>query len=177
MGTQPFMGEIVMFAFGFTPRGYAACAGQLLAINQNQALFSLLGTTYGGDGQTTFALPDLRGRAAVGLGNGPGLSPVAQGERAGQESVALTISSMPVHNHTLTGTSAAGTKRVVNNSVFGAQTTTLPGVFFYGSPGSPQPLAGPSIDLAGSNQPHENMQPSSVTSYCIALTGIFPSRN
>lgn len=176
--TQPYIGEIRLFGFDFPPHGWALCQGQLLPIAQNQALYALIGTTYGGNGVQTFALPDLRGKATVGVGQGPGLPNVAWGEQGGVEAIALTISTIPTHTHGLVGTSAAGTKRVVNGSTFGAQTTTLPGVAFYGpQTDSKQALSSASIGATGSGTPHENMQPSLIMNYSIALQGLFPSRN
>jgi microcystin-dependent protein len=169
MGT-PFIGEIRPMSFNFPPKGWADCAGQLLPINQNQALFALLGTTYGGDGRVNFALPDLRGRVPLDWDLG-GRYPL--GLRAGSESVTLSQNEIPPHTHQLYGSSSGGDD-------------AFPGVFaaaanVYGAPTRPQAIGvdlpnAPSIPPAGA-QPHSNMMPYAVINYCIALVGIFPSRN
>src|SRR3569623_93679 len=150
--SSPFLGEIRAFGFNFAPKGWTMCNGQQLSIQQNAALFSLLGTQYGGNGVTTFALPDLRGRTAVNQGQGPGLSDYIIGEVTGTETVTLISTQMPQHNQHRAATYAA------------------PG-------GATVPLATAMIGLNGGNQPHQNMQPYLVVTYCIALQGIFPSRN
>jgi microcystin-dependent protein len=168
--TEPFLGEIRNFGFNFAPRGWATCGGQLLPISQNTALFALLGTIYGGDGRTTFGLPDLRGRIPMSFGQGPGLSPRTQGELSGQEQVTLTQSQLPAHSHTVSASSTATTKNpsgaipAVTNA--GASYGTTADLAM-----NPAMTSGP----AGS-QPHNNMQPYLVTNWCIALEGIFPSR-
>ncbi|MBZ2197325.1 phage tail protein [Occultella gossypii] len=168
---EPFLGTIQLFAFPFVPRGWAACDGRLLAISQNAALFSLLGTQYGGDGQTTFAVPDLQGRVPIGQGQGPGLSPRTMGERSGQESVMLVTSQIPSHSHAINAAGAATTKSPVGNLPAVATGGSAYGATAVGSmgPGMVQP--------AGQNQPHENMQPYLVANWCIATEGIFPSRD
>jgi microcystin-dependent protein len=180
MGT-PFMSEIKIVAFNFAPKGWALCNGQLLPINQNQALFSLLGTTYGGNGQTTFALPNLQGRVPVGFGNG-----ITQGETGGQTAHTLTQSEMPQHIHALMADAStpasSNTTTPTVNSVLGqsAGTTGTPpapfGVNMY-STASPTAVLAPSITSVGGSQAHENEQPYLVLNFCIALQGIFPSRN
>lgn len=163
--STPFLAEIRIVTFNFAPRGWATCDGQLLAINQNQALFSLMGTTYGGNGQTTFALPDFRGRAPVYTGLGFTL-----GERAGQEAHTLTISEMPAHNHLVSGSSAAPDAGSMANNTWAA----ISGA--YGA--SPNAVMTPaSVSNTGGSQPHSNMQPYLVLNFVIALQGIFPSRN
>jgi microcystin-dependent protein len=165
--TEIFLGQILPAAFAFAPKGFAQCNGQMLAIAQNQALFSLLGTQYGGDGRVTFALPDLRGRTPVGYSN---TSPI--GTVGGSESVTLTSQQLPQHVHELSGTAATDNTRNPNGGLLGTATTNL-----YAPTGGPQvPLAANSVASAGGTQPHENMQPYSVINYCIALTGIYPSR-
>ena len=165
--SEPFLAEIKIISWNFAPKGWAFCNGQLLPINQNQALFSLLGTTYGGNGQTTFALPNLQGRTPLHTGNGFNL-----GESAGEESHTLTIGEMPAHSHPAVGSSnTADQSSLVNNywAVSGAYTV------FASSPNeamAPQ-LVGP----AGGSQPHPNLSPYLVLNFVIALTGIFPSRN
>jgi microcystin-dependent protein len=171
--SQPFIGEIRIFGFNFAPRGWAFCNGQLLAIAQNTALFSLLGTTYGGNGQTTFALPNLQSRVPVHFGQGPGLSSYALGQEAGSESVTLIQNEIPAHVHTVSPScstddpnagspknnfpAAAGTPIYSNtsNAVMGVSNTSI----------------------VGGSQPHNNIQPYLALNFCIALQGIFPSRN
>jgi microcystin-dependent protein len=171
--SNPFLGEIRLFAGNFAPSGWALCEGQLLAISQNTALFALLGTTYGGDGQSTFALPDLRGRVAVHQGAGPGLSQRVIGEQAGAETVQLTPGQMPGHTHAPVASSAV------------AQTAAPPGGSVLASPainvydtGTPAAaMAAEAIASAGGSLPHENMAPFVALSCIIALQGVFPSRN
>jgi len=172
-----FLGQIMLTAFNFAPRGFALCNGQMMSISQNQALFSLLGTQYGGDGITNFALPDLRGRVPVGAGSSVDPSwrpsPYTQGEMGGVESVTLTQAEMPAHIHPFQGTSDAGTSRNPTGKLYGTDTIAL-----YAPANGPQvPLNSTTLSNAGSSGPHENMQPFKVINYCIALTGIFPSRN
>lgn len=178
--TQPFIGEIRQFAFDFPPRGWASCAGQILPINQNQALFALLGTTYGGNGVTTFQLPDLRGRVPIHWGNGPGLSPIALGQRAGEENHTLLLTELPVHTHTFAATTTTGNKPNVNGSIFADDVDTQ-AVDYFASPTAPNsslvPLHPLSMPAAGGSQPHNNMQPTLVVNISIALQGLFPSRN
>lgn len=164
--TEPFLGEIQIFPFGFAPRGWASCNGQLLPINQNQALFSLLGTTYGGDGKTTFALPDLRGRVPVHFGNG-----IALGESAGEEAHTLTVAETPTHTHAVMAGGEA-TSIPPQGKVWG----TVAGQNLYAT-NATAAMAGAAISMAGGSQPHNNMQPYAVLNFCIALQGVFPSRN
>jgi microcystin-dependent protein len=179
---EPFLGQIMMVGFNFAPRGWAFCNGQLLAISSNTALFSLLGTTYGGDGRTTFALPNLQGRCAVGMGHGPGLAPRQIGQVIGQESVVLTQNELPSHTHPLMGNNADATTNDPTNATLakenvvierGSPATPVNG---YGS-GAANVGMGASIGNTGGNQAHNNMQPSLVMNYVIALQGIFPSRS
>jgi microcystin-dependent protein len=167
---EPFLGTITLFGFNFVPRGWAACQGQLLSISQNSALFSLLGTQYGGDGRTTFGLPDLRGRVPLGQGQGPGLGNYTVGEIGGLEQVTLNQTQLPAHTHGVAAATTATSKSPVGN---------LPGVATGGS--AYGPTAGGSMSTGmvqpvGSNQPHPNMQPYLVGNWCIAVEGIFPSR-
>ncbi|MCB9233166.1 MAG: phage tail protein [Bacteroidia bacterium] len=185
---EPLLGQISAFGFNFAPRGWMECWGQLLSISQNSALFSLLGTTYGGDGRTTFALPDLRGRASLGDGNGPGLTPRQLGGKSGSETNTLTISNLPSHNHLITGT-ATGTPQVNNQA--GQQDSpegAVPAVASddsYTDSSNAIGLAnsiqinttGLTIGIAGGNFPVNNMQPFLVINWCIATQGIFPSRS
>ena len=165
---EPFLGEIRPFAFGFPPKGWASCDGQLLPIAQNAALFSLLGTMYGGDGRSTFALPDLRGRAGMHLS-----SLHIQGERAGQEGVALTGAQIPLHSHTANCSNVVGTQTSPAGK-FWAQDSD--GNVVFNSAGGAT-MAAAAIGNTGQSQPHPNMQPYLVVNYCIALQGIFPSRS
>jgi microcystin-dependent protein len=171
--TQPFLGELRPFCFGFPPKGWALCDGQILSIAENTALFQLLGTTYGGNGVQTFQLPDLRGRVPMHFGNFGGNNYV-QGEIAGEETLTLTLQEIPLHNHSFVGTSAAANvKRPVTGSAYAAS----PGDSFYGAANSLVPLNPSTVGTYGQGQPHNNLQPYLVLSWCIALTGIFPSRN
>lgn len=178
---DPFIGEIRMMGFGIIPRGWMACQGQLLPINQNQALFSLLGTVYGGNGVQTFALPDLRGRAILGVGQGNGLSNTVQGQVSGTESVTLQAAQMPAHTHTVTGTlqGASGSETNSPINAYPASPEDGGAAFSTGAPNAN--LAAASVTgtaaNAGGSQPHENRQPLLAMNYCIALQGIFPSRN
>jgi microcystin-dependent protein len=160
------MSEIKIVAFNFAPKGWAQCNGQSLPINQNQALFSLLGTTYGGNGQTTFALPDLRGQAPLHVGNGH-----TQGETGGATSVTLTSNQLPTHLHTPQASKTSGDTPVPINNVL------APALNTYGPPSSLTPLRPDSVTSVGGSQPHDNMQPYLVLLFCIALQGVFPSRN
>jgi microcystin-dependent protein len=160
--SDPFIGEIRMFGGNFAPRGWALCDGQLLAISNNQALFSILGTTYGGDGRTTFGLPDLRGRFALHSGTGPGLSSRRLGDDGGAEQVTLSETEMPGHTH---GATVAGSGQTIRTLRFFGQETTVPEQ----TTGSTGP--------AGGDQPHDNMPPFQAVNFIIALQGIFPSRN
>lgn len=162
-----FLGEIRPFAFGFPPKGWAACDGQLLPIAQNAALFSLLGTMYGGDGRTTFALPDLRGRAEMHVN-----SVHPQGEHAGQENVTLTTAQIPSHSHTVNCSNVVGTQTSPAGK-FWAQDSNGNVVF---SNAGGATMAATAVGNTG-GQPHPNMQPYLVVNYCIALQGIFPSRS
>ncbi|MGE5170201.1 MAG: phage tail protein [Rudaea sp.] len=167
--SQPFLGQLKIVAFNFAPRGWALANGQLLPINQNQALFSLLGTTYGGNGQTNFALPNLQGRMPLHVGTAFTL-----GASAGEETHTLTASEMPAHAHTIgaqTGAATPGLGPASGNTFASSQTQP------YRSGGAPVALADASIGPAGASQPHENRQPFVVLNFIIALQGIFPSRN
>jgi microcystin-dependent protein len=176
----PFIGQIVLFAGNFAPRGWQYCQGQLLSISQNTALFSILGTTYGGNGQTTFGLPDLRSRVPVGTGQGAGLSPYILGEMTGVENVSLIASQMPAHNHAVQVSSGeADTANASNNYLAGANGAFGPDQITVNTyNGSPSTTLGVnSISVAGGSQPHTNIQPSLGLNYIICTEGIFPSRN
>jgi microcystin-dependent protein len=165
--SEPFLGEIKMISWGFAPKGWAFCNGQFLPINQNQALFSLLGTTYGGDGRVTFALPDLRGRAPYHVGQG-----MVEGERAGEEAHTLTLSELPPHNHIPNGSNVSGTLLTPANNTWGV-TTQNP----YASTNPDSAMDPATIGNTGGSQAHNNMQPYLVINFIIALIGIFPSRS
>lgn len=170
--SEPFIGEIKMFGFNFPPRGWAVCNGQIMPINQNMALFSLLGTYYGGDGQTTFALPDLQGRTPVNWGNPVVGAPVSLGESAGDEAHTLIQSEMPAHTHAISGTAADATEPIPGGSIWGAS-----GENPYKVATGNTTMNGVALGIAGGSQPHANMQPYLVLNFCVALDGIFPSRN
>ena len=164
--SEPFLSEIKIVSFNFPPKGWALCNGQLLPINQNQALFSLLGTTYGGNGQTNFALPNLRGRVPIHFGNGHTL-----GEAAGSTSVTINIQQLPTHLHPLQAIAAnAATNECTNG--FLAQSSNL-----YHSPSNLTTLHPSSVSSVGGSQPHNNMMPYLTLNFIIALQGIFPARN
>ena len=173
--STPFLGEIKMFGGNFAPRGWALCNGQLLPISQNTALFSILGTTYGGDGVTTFALPNLQGRVPIHWGNGAGLSPYVLGQVGGEENHTLLASEMPAHNHLVNGCDSGGYQASpVGN--YPAVESTGTSLNFSNGPTTGQ--MNPSmIANSGAGQPHNNLQPFSVVTFIIALQGIFPSRN
>jgi microcystin-dependent protein len=169
--SEPFLSEIKLVSFNFPPKGWALCNGQFLPINQNQALFALLGTTYGGNGQTTFALPNLRGQVPIHMGNGHTL-----GEAAGSTSVTITQQQMAQHLHTMQAT----TKQADQNTNSAAPTRALAQSNFsfgWGAAANLQPFAANAITNVGGSQPHNNMMPYLVLNFIIALQGIFPSRN
>jgi microcystin-dependent protein len=163
---EPFLSEIRMFSFDFPPKGWAFCNGQFLPINQNQALFALLGTTYGGNGQTTFALPNLQGCVPIHSGNGHNL-----GEKAGASSVTITQQTMPQHTHSVNATTDNGDALNPAGNVFSAMSNA------YRSPDNLIALRSDTLTTVGGGQPHNNMMPYLVLNYCIALQGIFPSQN
>lgn len=169
--SEPFVGEIRMFAGNFAPRGWAFCDGQLLAVSQNDALFSLLGTIYGGDGRTTFGLPDLRGRIPIHAGSGPGLSPRRLGSKGGEEKVTLTVNQLPSHTHTMQASSQAATEALPQNRV-PAQSDEP----FYGVDGPFVNFATQGALTIGGSQPHTNVMPFLCIHFIIALFGIYPSR-
>lgn len=173
---EPFLGDIHMFAGNFAPRGYALCQGQLMAIAQNEALFSLLGTTFGGDGVQTFALPDLRGRVPLHQGQGPGQPSYVIGARAGSESVTLTTQQIPSHNHPAAATTVGATSPSPQNAVL-ATTSTGNALYAAAGAGTYGQLAPQTIGNNGGNQPHDNMQPFLAINFIIAVEGVYPSRN
>lgn len=166
-----------MFAGNFAPRGWGLCDGQLLAISQNDALFSLLGTIYGGDGRTTFGLPDLRGRLPIHWGSGPGLGNYKIGQKGGQENVALTANQIPSHTHTLTATSSPGNENAPDGNLLAAG----PNVKMYLEPDPPNPPANAmnaeALLNSGGSQAHTNLMPSLCINFIIALFGVYPSRH
>jgi microcystin-dependent protein len=171
--SEPFIGEIQMFAGNFAPRSWALCDGQLLAISQNDALFSLLGTTYGGDGRTTFGLPDLRGRIPIHMGTGPGLSPRSLGSKAGTENETITSNQLPAHGHpvkassSVADASAPGNRVVAESSLFDLYQSAAPSAVMSSS----------TVGSSGSNQSHGNVMPFQCVNFIIALVGVYPSRN
>lgn len=163
---EPFLSEIRLMSFTFAPKGWALCDGQLLPINQNQALFSLLGTTFGGDGRVNFALPDLRGRTPIHVGSGHTL-----GERGGEQAHTLSISEIPTHTHVLNGASNTATTDTPGTTLLMGQSS----IDMYRSPTTLAAMDPGSVTNTGGSQAHLNMQPFLVISFCIALQGIFPS--
>ena len=172
--TDPFIAGIVLFAGNFAPRGWAFCSGQILSIAQNTALFSLLGTTYGGNGQTTFALPDLRGRVPIHPGQGPGLSSYDLGEKSGTENMTLLVTNMPAHNHILNAVSESGDASAPVGA-FLANSGALDKE--YKTTGTNVAMNPQAIGISGGSQPFSIVQPYTCINYIIALQGIFPSRN
>ena|SRR5687768_73369 len=164
--SEPFLSEIKLVSFNFPPKGWALCNGQLLPINQNQALFALLGTTFGGNGQTNFALPNLRGRVPTHFGNGHNL-----GEAAGSTSVTVNIQQLPTHLHQLQATNSATNASDPSGAVFGEVSS------MYGPANSLTTISPQTVSSVGGSQPHNNMMPYLVLNFVIALQGIFPSRN
>src|SRR5437867_1545080 len=165
--SNPFLSEIKIMSFGYAPQGWALCNGQLLPINQNQALFSLLGTTYGGNGQTTFALPNLQSRVPIHAGNGHTV-----GETAGSTSVTLNIQQLPTHLHPLQASTNTGGAIIPANNVLATTPNQI-----YTQPAALTSLDPSSVSDVGGSQPHNNMMPYLVLNFCIALQGIFPSQN
>jgi microcystin-dependent protein len=189
--TDPYLGQVALFGFNFAPQGWALCQGQILAIAQNTALFSLLGTTYGGNGQTTFALPDLQGRVPIGVGQGPGLSDRDMGEEAGVENVTLTTAEMPAHTHFLNVGGFTVTRNCRSGAgPFGSPAGNLPAgeagaaTTSYSSAAPDANMQNGAIAFAGSitvapnggSLPHNNLQPYLTLNYCICTAGIFPQR-
>lgn len=163
---EPFLSEIRLMSFVFAPRGWALCNGQLLPINQNQGLFSLLGTTFGGDGRVNFALPDLRGRVPIHVGSGHTL-----GERGGEQAHTLTISEIPTHTHVMSATNTPAETNNATNGYLAISNNT------YAPPSNLVAMGASSVANTGGSQAHLNMQPFLTLSFCIALQGIFPSPN
>jgi microcystin-dependent protein len=179
---NPFLGQITFYSYSFAPKGWIECAGQILPISQYAALFALLGTAFGGNGTSNFALPDLQGRVPVGIGPLPGGSDYVMGETGGAENVTITTSEMAAHNHTLAASTAQGTVdnptgAILASPYVGSRSTGVSTGSIY-NPGTPNTnLVPASLSLAGGNQPHNNLQPFLVLRPCIALSGVFPARN
>lgn len=171
--SEPFVGEIRMFAGNFAPRGWAFCDGQLLAVSQNDALFSLLGTIYGGDGRTTFGLPDMRGRVPMHAGSGPGLSPRRLGAKAGAENVTLTVNQLPSHTHNLQASQDLAGQSAPQGLVPG----NSPSIDLYRETAPTGNVSTNAITSIGGSRKHTNLQPFLCINYIIALVGIYPSRN
>ena len=168
--SQPFVGEIRMFGGSFAPAGWAMCDGQLIPISENDALFTLIGTTYGGDGQETFALPNLQSRVPIHAGTGPGLQNYILGETGGVEQVTLTTQQLPVHTHPMLGSTNTSTSPVPTGNVIGKSTQV--DLFVNALPSDP--LSNQAVAIVGGSQPHENVQPYLVVTYIISLFGEFP---
>jgi len=172
---DPFIAQIVLFGGNFAPRGWAFCDGQLLPISSNTALFSILGTTYGGDGRTTFGLPDLRGRSAIHAGNGPGLTPISLGQKSGTESNTLTIQQLPSHTHTaqINASSDAGEDSSAAGNFLGESNDDL----YTSTSGTAMGVGSVTVGNTGNNSPINNRPPYQALNYIIALQGTFPSRS
>lgn len=171
--SEPFVGEIRMFAGNFAPRGWAFCDGQLLAVSQNDALFSLLGTIYGGDGRTTFGLPDMRGRIPIHAGTGPGLSPRRLGAKGGDEKVTLTVNQLPNHTHPMQASTDLAQVSTPQGRVRGRGT----GADAYRGGAPSDPMASQSITSVGGSRSHTNLMPFLCVNFIISLVGIYPSRH
>jgi microcystin-dependent protein len=169
---QPFIGQIIMVGFNFAPLGWALCNGQLLAIAENDVLFTLIGTTYGGDGQTTFGLPDLRSRVPVGTGQGSGLNAYLIGQSVGVETVTLTVNQLPQHQHVY----SPGASQDEPTSNRPDNNYPALGGYYAGTTNSSAPMGTSTLTVAGSSQPHNNMQPFLGMNFVISLFGIFPSQ-
>lgn len=169
---EPFLAEIRIFGFNFAPSGWASCDGQILAISQNTALFSLLGTTYGGNGTSNFALPNLQGSFAVGQGQGPGLNFYAEGQTGGEATHTLSLFELPGHTHALNATASATTGDPTGASL----ANVASGAYAYRIPGVTAAMATQALAATGGGQPHNNLQPYLGMLFCIAMQGIFPSR-
>lgn len=176
--SEPFVGEVRMFAGNFAPRGWAFCDGQLLAVSQNDALFSLLGTIYGGDGRTTFGLPDLRGRTPIHAGSGPGLSPRRLGAKAGAEKVTLTVNQLPSHRHNWQATNTLASNRapVGSPNTFAYAQPINTDAFRDGTP-APENFSSSMVSNIGGSRSHSNLMPFLCINFIIALFGIYPSRH
>lgn len=174
---DPFVAEIRIFGFNFAPKGWAFCNGQVLPISQNTALFSLLGTTYGGDGKSTFALPNLQGRHAMASGQGPGLSQRYLGETGGSANVTLQPIQVPSHSHQLMATATASSGNPAGNAMSPALSPTSAAVNVYRNSANKVAMAPDAVAAVGGSQPHNNRQPYLALNFCIALQGVYPPRS
>lgn len=172
--SEPYLGQIISVGFNFAPRGWAMCNGQLLPISQNDALFALLGTTYGGDGITTFGLPNLQSRIAIHQGQGPGLQNYVLGQASGTETVTLTTNQMPAHTHPAMAVAGNADKTTANGNLWATESAGATSFYSDGAPDGP--MNAQAISAAGGNQPHDNLMPYLCMTYVIALEGIFPSQ-
>ncbi len=172
--SEPFVGEIRIFAGNFAPRGWAFCDGQLLAVSQNDALFSLFGTIYGGDGRTTFGLPDMRGRIPVHAGQGPGLSNRRLGSKGGEENVTLTVNQLPSHTHTMKASQDPATE---TNPASNVTASDLAVQAYFSNPPTTAGLSSDAVTAVGGSRSHTNLQPFLCVNFIVALVGIFPSRH
>lgn len=172
--SSPFLGEIRAVGFNFAPTGWATCSGQILAISQNTALFSLIGTFYGGNGTSNFQLPNLQGRVVIGAGSGPGLSPYDLGEQVGTESVTLLQSEIPAHNHNVSASAASATTSDPTGAVFAKP--SIPARFQKEYSSGVANATGSAVSVTGANTAHENRMPFVAMQYVIALSGVFPAR-
>jgi microcystin-dependent protein len=173
---QPYVGQVIAVGFNFAPVGWALCNGQLLSIAEYSTLYNLIGTTYGGNGQTTFAVPNLCGRSPLGQGTGPGLPPAAIGQTAGSETVTLTSAQIAAHTHPALASSGTGSTPTPSATTVLANQSNGE-IQIYGTVADAVSLAPGAISLAGGNQPHENRQPFNTVNYIISLFGVFPSQN
>ena len=173
--SNPFLAEIRIFPFNFAPKGWAFCDGQLLPLSQNTALFSLLGTTYGGNGKSNFALPNLQGNAPMHPGQGPGLSLHDLGETGGSETVTLLESEIPAHSHALMASGTPGTKSIPTDNVLARTSGAMP--YLPPAGAAMVSMSGQAVTPAGGDQPHNNMQPYLTLNFCIALQGVYPARS
>ncbi len=185
--TDPYLGQVQLFGFNFAPQGWAQCQGQILPISQYVALFSIIGTFYGGNGTSNFALPNLQGNSVVGAGQAPGLSPYVVGEIVGTPTVTIDSSTMARHNHGLVATSVVGTKNTASGNQLALAVVSGGGskgsngytnqIYSPNASQATTGLAPQAIGMTGGSQPHNNMQPYLALNYCIALNGVFPPRN
>lgn len=175
--SNPYVGEIRIFGFNFAPKGWAQCNGQLLSISQNTALFSIIGTFYGGNGQSNFGLPNLQGAVALGQGSGPGLQTYVIGESAGTQNVTVLTGQMPSHTHTMLGLEGRGLSAHGTPVAGDALITSHGGSAYAGSITPNVQMSPQAVTVSGGSQPHNNMMPSLVLNYCICMQGVFPSRN
>jgi microcystin-dependent protein len=174
--SQPFVGEIIMFGGNFAPAGWAMCAGQLLPISENEMLFNLIGTTYGGDGQSTFGVPDLQGRVPVHNGTGGDGINYQLGEKAGVESVTLSTNQIPIHTH-VSQTASAGQVSAAAGAILADAATTQAGTRVYSTQAPSVAMNANTVTIQGGSQPHDNFQQTLCVTYVISLFGIFPSQN